>query len=383
MKSQKRMKKKKKSFLQKTWARIAVIGGILCIVCCIVGTVFIYSHQKDVLGATTTRFGYGSVGVTGNDIAPEQYLNQLQSKKIQQQLNKYKNGYSLSQYTPPVVSQGNLNACVSFAVGYYAVGWYAKRGGYYPSSGLGGFAPMYLYSQIARANGGDKGTTPQYLINNYLVPQGIDTRQDYQSSTGNPDTNWWTLPSAKSRTNASNFKIAGMKILFQDKSLKNLSTAKIDAIKTALIAGDPVLIDVSMPANLMDYTFGKSVMAVDGGVQHGHELFIDGFTSQGASVINSWGPSWGKNGRAIFPWKYLVKYTRVAFTIVPKGKPQCTIQKNGQCVKPAPKASTSKPNQALCKNGTVCMDSRSCKAQRGTIKNACNGGYYCCTQPSY
>ncbi len=92
--------------------------------------------------------------------------------------DKLPDAVDLSPYSPPVALQGGDNSCVSWVVGYYMRGWYARRDGRYPR----GFAPMYLYSQLSHG----RDVTTSFEDNLALLRDaGVDTRDHYAQGDDN------------------------------------------------------------------------------------------------------------------------------------------------------------------------------------------------------
>ena len=78
-----------------------------------------------------------------------------------------------------------------------------------------------------------------------------------------------------------------------------------NAIKSALMAGNPVL---------MAMTWYADMEVVDGvlvtnqlGWEGGHCMFIYGWDERGWKVQNSWGPEWGNQGCMIVPYEYPIE----------------------------------------------------------------------------
>lgn len=75
---------------------------------------------------------------------------------------------------------------------------------------------------------------------------------------------------------------------------------QVNAIKSALLAGNPVLMAMSWYAD-MDVVDG--ILTTDyRGWDGGHCMFIYGWDERGWKVQNSWGYDWGVNGTMIVPY---------------------------------------------------------------------------------
>ncbi len=94
--------------------------------------------------------------------------------------------------------QEAVSSCVTWAIDYGMLGWYAR----YTGRPNVLFAPMYTYSQI---NGGaDNGSSPTTALA-LALSQGSDTRADYTQG----DYDWHDRPTAAEHANAAHYKITG------------------------------------------------------------------------------------------------------------------------------------------------------------------------------
>jgi hypothetical protein len=213
----------------------------------------------------------------------------------------------LSQYAPAVGNQGSVNSCAAWSTGYYLRGWYAKRDGYYPAGpdAWGGYAPMYLYSQIVHGQNVATTFSDNLAI---LQQQGIDTRADYTQG----DYDYQDLPTAGEAANASHIKIAS----YSDVRGANLQTW----IETSLANGNPVAVGIPIYAA---FEFASATNPLVGLPQPGeaslggHAVFASRYDANGLWIENSWGTGWGLNGWAELSWSFVNQYAFEAVSIAP------------------------------------------------------------------
>lgn len=199
----------------------------------------------------------------------------------------------LSAEAPPPGNQGSTGSCQSWATSYSALGWWANHAGLANAQ----FAPMYVYSQIARGNcdTGDSIEAPLDI----LMGQGVDTMTDYEPMQDN--LNCGTLPDAAQRTNASHFRISGY-------TRNNLSNGVEAAIMSQLASGAPATLAMIVysefeNANPSSYLVGPPQ---PGDVAYGgHAITAFAYDANGVWIMNQWGSDWGNNGWAELSWDFV------------------------------------------------------------------------------
>ena len=221
----------------------------------------------------------------------------------------------LSQYDPAVGDQGQVGSCVSWASGYYLRGWYAQRDGYYPPAGNGipggGFAPMYLYSQVD--GGADNGSSVEATLG-VEQSQGVATRAHYSHEVlnGAYDTDYLDQPNAADRTEAANYKVASWTAnYYSPLSLQQW-------IESSIAGGNPVVITMPVYNNFFYVTAANPLYStISGSLAGGHALFASKYDANGLWIENSWGTGWGLNGTAELSWSYVTNYVYDAYSEVP------------------------------------------------------------------
>ena len=201
--------------------------------------------------------------------------------------------YSLTNYALTPGNQGQVNSCVSWAVGHTSMGLLENEQGI---SG-GPNAPMYIYSQLV--NGRNVGTYPEDNLN-IAQQQGVDSESDYTQG----DTDYTDPPTDAETQNAANWKISGYDSLPTGSGLRN-------AVESAISSGLPVIFSFDVYQSFedmsqqtaQDYSYADPTDGQQ--ALGGHEITIVGYTSQGVTIENSWGTGWGNSGYANLSWDFL------------------------------------------------------------------------------
>jgi C1A family cysteine protease len=211
--------------------------------------------------------------------------------------------YSLTNYALSPGNQGQVNSCVSWAVGHTSMGLLENEQGI---SG-GPNAPMYIYSQLV--NGQNVGTYPEDNLN-IAQQQGVDAESDYSQG----DTDYTDTPTDAETRNAANWKISGYDSLPTGSGLRN-------AVESAISSGLPVIFSFDVYQSFEDMTKQTaqdySYADPTGGQQPlgGHEITIVGYTDQGVTIENSWGTGWGADGYANLSWNFLAGAAQDAHSV--------------------------------------------------------------------
>ncbi len=227
---------------------------------------------------------------------------------IARDASPFPSSVDLSADSPPVGSQGNDSSCVSWVVGYYMRGWYAKRDGVYPGGAPGGFAPMYLYSQITK---GANAPTSFEATLAQLKSSGIDTSADYTQGS----TNYAALPTAPEQVHAAPYAITNYSMLFQG---DNQGASARQAIEGSLAKGDPVGLGIPVYSNFWNANALAYKIDFPVGTLYGdHAVVALKYDRTGVWVENEWEANWGLNGWVKLSWDYIERYAWTAVTIQP------------------------------------------------------------------
>jgi hypothetical protein len=216
----------------------------------------------------------------------------------------------LTAWRVPTGHQGNIGACVAWAINYAMLGWYSRHDGRAGQP----FHPMYAYSQVKQPGG---GSWPADALN-VAKTQGNDTVAHYHGGW-NSITDDQTRPNASERTNAANYKIAGFRALFSYPDLRGGGTAGNAQIQTELAAGRPVAIEMRLRPGFYVYNKTNVAAATDsdstGAYKGLHEVLALGYDQTGLVVQNSWGTGYGYQGLARISWTVVAKDVVAAHTI--------------------------------------------------------------------
>jgi hypothetical protein len=200
-------------------------------------------------------------------------------------------------------NQGQVGSCVTWAIDYAMLGWYARFDGRVGQP----FAPMYTYSQI-HLGAGDGGSYPTDAMQ-IAHTQGNDTRAHYTQG----DYNWQTPPTAAERANAAQFKIKNPVTLFMGTNQVGNSAL----LKHALATKHPVAIEMAVRHGF-DY-LGPTAGAVDDDITSTirgyHEVLAVGYDAAGLIVQNSWGTGWANGGFGRISWRVVQEDVWEADTI--------------------------------------------------------------------
>lgn len=214
---------------------------------------------------------------------------------------------SVSQYFPPIRSQGSQGSCTAWAAEYYYNTYtQAKDENLTVSDGNNNYicSPAFLYA--LENNGVDKGAITYESVARLTEVGGCSwTLMPYSQS------DWLTWPSEAAWTNALRRRMQTAYVI-GDLYENGCSETEFNAIKQRLANGDVVVTDTEVYSNWYndypDDTTGinnQVLFASSGTLEGGHALAIVGYddgktyydgssTKTGAFLIaNSWGSSWG------------------------------------------------------------------------------------------
>jgi hypothetical protein len=195
----------------------------------------------------------------------------------------------LREWAMPIGDQGAVGSCVTWAIDYAMLGWYAKKTGRDGAP----FAPMYTYSQIMIGDDGGSYPTDAMRV---AMSQGSDTKAHYSHD----EFDYWDKPTQAERDNAAYYKIAGYHTLFSGTN----QVGNAQAIKAALASEHPVSLMIPVRHGF-DY-LGSDPGAVDNDsstdIRGWHEVLAVAYDRAGVIIQNSWGTYWGDAGFGRMSW---------------------------------------------------------------------------------
>jgi cathepsin K len=194
--------------------------------------------------------------------------------------------FDLSEFLPPVGSQGSLGSCTSWAISYYMKSMQERI----QSSGSQVLSPAYTYNQLSQGVCG--GTALKETLD-ILKEQGVSSWSSFPYS----DTDCTTQPSDEIIQAATENKISDYKGLSGDNmvnEIKTLLTQQTSIIISTTISKEFGRTDINGLAAYREHAVNYSETGC-------HALLVVGYSdfNNAFKVVNSWGTDWGDSG---FVW---------------------------------------------------------------------------------
>lgn len=240
----------------------------------------------------------------------------------------------LTDLMPPVGFQGEQGSCLGWALAYSIRSYQERRANnwQYDSPLAGGrgekvFSPAFVYNQI---NGGrDQGSDPLTALR-LIVQRGV--------------ASWKTMPYNLNdyRTQPGADAIAEA-LRYRSRGFRRVSTQDLQAIKTELAAGHPVMLGILLHENFYQIDRNNPVYdQLRGRFLGGHAVVIIGYddqrqTSAGAGALkiqNSYGRNWGENGYGYISYKLLALAGTAAFVVEESDKSAVATMTQGPYLAP-------------------------------------------------
>ncbi len=259
---------------------------------------------------------------TGANFDPQQYdATEIFEPLADNVKNPLPESISLEKYCPTPGNQGQQGSCVGWGNAYCARTLLeAERTGQDPDQIV--FSPSFLYNQI-----GVQGCQGALIEDAMQVMTKVGSFPLAQFPYNDQDCS--TEPSQSQKQAASQFRMYGYN------RLTNGDTQEPDllAIKQNLAQGAPVVVGMMVGGSFMQDMVGRE-MWIPASSDYdmmgfgGHCMCIVGYddykfgtgTGNGAFLIqNSWGPEWGKNGRAWVRYKDFAYFAKEAYGVHPMG----------------------------------------------------------------
>ena len=205
----------------------------------------------------------------------------------------------LRQWAMPPGDQGAIGSCVTWAIGYTAMGYWENRD---RITTPGGGAAMYIYSQTHVNGDGGSFFSAGFDV---ATGQGVDNRDDYTQG----DFDWIDPPTPLETAHAANWKLSGYTTL-------RLNQA---AIEGALANNHPVSIGIPVTLAFEENSSGTYPDSPDGTddtpFMGYHAITALAYDSVGLTIENSWGPSWDDHGFVKIRWSWLADNLREAYDV--------------------------------------------------------------------
>jgi hypothetical protein len=206
----------------------------------------------------------------------------------------------LSATLPPPGDQGGTDSCVSWAATYAAASQSVRRAGLGVSLKL---SPSFSYNQVARDPYCLVGTTTAKTLD-FLRDVGGLPIEEYAFDGG------WCgrLPTPAELQRAAKYRI---------KSWSRLDATDLEAVKTQLVRGAPVIFDVRMSAELRTLQ-GDKVFDLSGVPNgNGHAIVAVGYDDarKAVRIQNSWGRKWADGGYGWMSYNFWTHNVHVGYVI--------------------------------------------------------------------
>ncbi len=219
------------------------------------------------------------------------------------------NTFDLSEFMPPVRSQGNQGSCAAWATVYYLKSYQEKiQHDYEYDSFNDVFSPAFTYNQLSNGNCGGGSSISGNL--DILQTQGVMTWESFPYT----DTECTTQPTSSQIEVAEPNQIGDYFIVGVPDSIADPEYTKINVMRTLLSESNPILmgfsikeVDFSYQNNLNNDYLGVS-FTPDPTVTCGHAVLIVGYDDNlGAfKFVNSWGTFWGNEGYAWLSYDFFL-----------------------------------------------------------------------------
>ena len=257
---------------------------------------------------------------TGGYLDPKQFAkaNIYESLADDDTKNPLPEQVNLQKFAPAVGDQGHQGSCVAWSSAYGArTIAEAARTGEDPNSLK--FSPSFLYNQI-----GLEGCEGSYIIKamEFMTNSGAVAYDKFPYS----DQDCSRQPDRQLLEEARQYKMRGFNRLTPgDRN----NAIDLRAIKENLSQGAPVVIGMMVGGSYMQPMMGQDVWnptEEDKAMMGfgGHAQCVVGYNDKqygGAFLImNSWGPSWGKNGFAWVRYPDFKYFVREAYGLEPMAK---------------------------------------------------------------
>ncbi|MEZ5042228.1 MAG: C1 family peptidase [Saprospiraceae bacterium] len=225
--------------------------------------------------------------------------------------------YSLEQYAPRRLHQGQQGSCVGWASAYGArTILQARATGQNPNQTA--FSPAYLYNQIHL-----EGCQGAYMLDamKAMAQNGGVPFNDFQYT----DQSCSSQPNSGLIAKGQQFRIKGYNRLTLG---ANNYKVDIDGIKQNLAQGAPVVIGMMVGGTFMSRMVGQDTWIPDQRDYSmrgfgGHAMCVIGYDDNregGAfQIMNSWGEDWGNRGIFWMRYRDFEQFTKEAYGLHPMG----------------------------------------------------------------
>ena len=189
----------------------------------------------------------------------------------------------LSNRMPKPGDQGDFSSCTAWAVAYAARSYYAAgQAGVERLDTSAAFSPAYVFNRL---NGGQCAKPTSIMDALTLMrDEGVLPMRDFPYEA----SNCTQLPSNEQKRAASSFRI---------RNWSRLDTDDLDAIKSQIFNGHPVIVVLNLPKSF-DRLRGNAVFDDRADREFPHVMLAVGYDDrlQAFRLMNSWDTDWGDGG---------------------------------------------------------------------------------------
>lgn len=225
----------------------------------------------------------------------------------------------LTDYLPPVGSQGAQGSCVGWSTAYYNYTYcVAKQRKLSPdriADPRFAFSPAFLYNQI---NGGKDGGSTISEAFRLLREKGCATLAEMPYN----DKDYTTPPGDTARERAIRYQARDTGYLFSMGAAdpEKLKTFLAD-IRQPFVMAIPIFSDFPNGATSADTVYRLTVPDGRENLQGYHAITIIGYDDEKRAfrLVNSWGQGWGDRGFLWIDEEFIRKYGMEGWSVVPGG----------------------------------------------------------------
>jgi C1A family cysteine protease len=300
---------------------IAVIGGIMYFAggkgC---------SSVTDPTSSSEGMSGLFSLGASFNKQKYES--NEIYEPLSDNKTNPLPEKFSLLEFAPKRLNQGQQGSCVAWAAAYGARSiMQSRESGNDPNSST--FSPAFLYNQIAL-----EGCQGSYLTEAMKVMQSTGTAPYNDMPYTDQDCS--ARPNSMQLKKAEEFRITGSSRLTGGRNGEDATKVDLLAVKQHLSQGAPVVIGMMVGGTFMQNMMGKEMWQSTDSDQNmsgfgGHAMCVIGYDDfkyaknmGGFQIMNSWGEEWGNKGVAWVSYDDFEIFVKEAYGIYPMGDARAT-----------------------------------------------------------
>ncbi len=224
----------------------------------------------------------------------------------------------LTDFLPPVGSQGAQQSCVAWSAAYYVYSYTVAQERHFEPSrvqqAMWEFSPSYVYNQAKQPGGGMN--LKQALA--VLHDQGCATMAEMPYNPKDDSA----IPSDQAKARARKFRNATPAYVFRyleadSQAIKTYLSERRQPFTTAI----PLFSDFPQGPVAKDFVYNLTVDPTRKNLRGGHAVTVVGYddAKQAFRIVNSWGTGWGDKGFLWISQDFIQKYALEGWTETPGG----------------------------------------------------------------